>query len=221
MVLVITNGDGTLSYYNYDPSNPNANSAGYVGSGIESCTETPVVVTAETNANAMPWLAIGLQEVGVREADPGNNPRILEYHSSTDLFVHRRDADAWCSSFVNWCVEQSGKDGTNSAAALSWERWGRAIANPITGSIAVKERIVVDKKTGKKRRMGHVGIVYGGTPDGKLLILGGNQGDAVSIVKYSKTAFTTFRLPSDYNTGVNDTLTIYQNANFGKNGREN
>jgi len=45
-VLSITNADGSVSYYNYDPNNPNANSQGYVGAGTEN-TEQAVVVTAK------------------------------------------------------------------------------------------------------------------------------------------------------------------------------
>lgn len=45
-VLSITNPDGSISYYTYDPNNPNANSQGYVGSGTAG-TNTGVTVTAK------------------------------------------------------------------------------------------------------------------------------------------------------------------------------
>jgi hypothetical protein len=45
-VLVITNADGSVSYYNYDPDNANANSAGYVGSGLEG-TNSGVTVSSK------------------------------------------------------------------------------------------------------------------------------------------------------------------------------
>lgn len=222
-VLEITNENGTVSYYTYDPGSNNANSQGYVGDGVESNTESTVVVTAKkrTATGSMPWLGIAVGEIGVKEYKPGNNPRILEYHASTDIYRHKSDDVAWCSAFTNWCMEQSGNRGTESALALSWKNWGQQVAQPITGAIAVKKRMVWDSKKQKWITMGHVGIVYGGTPDGKLLILGGNQGDAVSISKYDKKSFFTFRLPSTYNIKSNDTLTIYSSKNYGKNGKEN
>lgn len=50
-VLKIDNGDGTFSYYNYDPNNSAANSQGYVGAGTEGTNEG-VTVTAKAKSKS-------------------------------------------------------------------------------------------------------------------------------------------------------------------------
>ena len=65
-----------------------------------------------------PWMAIAIAELGVHvDSLPGqHNARILEYHQTTTLRA-TDDETPWCSSFVNWVLTQSGRRGTNSAAA--------------------------------------------------------------------------------------------------------
>ncbi len=125
-----------------------------------------------------PWLAIARLELGVKEF-PGatDNPRIVEYHRSTTLPAPLRENDEthWCSSFVNWCIERAGYEGTNSAWARSWEQWGMPLAAPKRGCIAVYSR------TGG----GHVAF-YLETVGGKVRHLGGNQSDAVTIASPDK-----------------------------------
>jgi len=102
---------------------------------------------------------------------PGkDNPRIVLYHSTTSDGA-QPDEVAWCSSFVNYCVEQSGKVGTDSKAARSWLHWGESVPRGQwrEGDIIVFER-------GSEPWMGHVGFlksIQGPRP----MVLGGNQGD--------------------------------------------
>ncbi|HMG50980.1 MAG TPA: glycoside hydrolase domain-containing protein, partial [Inquilinus sp.] len=58
-------------------------------------------------------LALNVQEI------PGaqNNPRIVMYHATTSGGA-APDETAWCSSFVNYCVEQTGLRGTDSKWAM-------------------------------------------------------------------------------------------------------
>ncbi len=53
---------------------------------------------------------------------PANNPRIVLYHSTTSG-SSAGDETAWCSSFVNYCVEQAGFSGTDSKWARSWHEF--------------------------------------------------------------------------------------------------
>ncbi len=86
------------------------------------------------------WLAIALAEKGIHEF-PGNadNPRIVEYLHSTNLDAPSWDEDkiAWCSVFMNWCIEKAGYEGTDSAWAKSWLNWGKDIKKPVVGCVAV------------------------------------------------------------------------------------
>ena len=75
-----------------------------------------------------PWLEIAEREQGVAEVPgAGDNPRVVDYLMSTTLgsLENQNDETPWCSAFVNWCMEQAGIKGTNSAWARSWLDWGK------------------------------------------------------------------------------------------------
>lgn len=80
-VLKIVDGKGNVSYYTYDPDNPDANKQGYVGAGMDSKPEANVTVTAKKeNSGVPPWLLLAQGELGTRRNGDGtNNPRVLEY----------------------------------------------------------------------------------------------------------------------------------------------
>lgn len=131
------------------------------------------------------WLKVARQELGVKEVDgSGNNPRIQAYHATTTV-GSRSDSVPWCSSFVNFCVEQSGLAGTKSALARSWTSWGRDTPSLIPGCIVVLER---GKPPG-----GHVGFYVG--MDGKYVrLLGGNQSDSVSVAGFDPAQIIARRI---------------------------
>jgi uncharacterized protein (TIGR02594 family) len=120
-----------------------------------------------------PWLPIALAERGTKEfPGDGDNPRIVQYLQSTTLDAphNANDETAWCSAFVNWCVERSGYEGTDSAWARSWLNWGKPTSRPVRGCI------VVFSRESAGARSGHVGffIRKSGT---KISVFGGNQSD--------------------------------------------
>lgn len=123
-----------------------------------------------------------------RKPGAGDNPRIVQYLKSTDLGkpANRNDETAWCSAFVNWCVEQSDHDGTNSAAARSWMHWGKGTKRPTKGAIVVLWR---GSKTGTQ---GHVGF-YVRSVNSRIELLGGNQGDRVSLQQFPKNRLLGYR----------------------------
>lgn len=137
------------------------------------------------------WMAIALAEVGVREvAGGGDNARVIEYLSTTGLpaeFI--RDQTAWCSAFANWCMKQAGIEGTGSAAARSWLAWGTPLKTPRYGCVVILWRKKADSP------FGHVAF-YAGDRGRSVMLLGGNQGDAVSLVPYSKSRVLGYRWPT-------------------------
>lgn len=143
-----------------------------------------------------PWLKIAYQERGVKEF-PGNadNPRIVEYHKSTTLHhsYAKHDETPWCSSFVNWCVEQSNYEGTDSAMARSWNSWGKELSTPRRGCIVVFKRP-------PNPNSGHVGF-YIDDNSSSVIVLGGNQSDEVNISPQNKKNLLSYRWPAIY---VND-----------------
>jgi uncharacterized protein (TIGR02594 family) len=141
-------------------------------------------LTERTNGSEPFWLQIARGEMGQTEIQgPRNNPRILEYHNSVAGNI-KSDEVPWCSSFVNFCISSAGVVGTNSAAARSWLNWGKSATNPKLGDIAVFSRGAPPS--------GHVGF-YVGETDAFVLVLGGNQGNAVSIARYPKDRLLAIR----------------------------
>ena len=132
------------------------------------------------------WMLIAGQELGVSEIYGGrDNPRIVMYHGSTSL-GGSPDEVAWCSSFVNWCMETAGRTGTNSAAARSWDSWGTRMRAPLFGAVHTVPR------TGGSGR--HV-FFNAGYTDTHVFGLGGNQSDKVNIVPYRRAILTATRWP--------------------------
>lgn len=133
-----------------------------------------------------PWLSIAIKELGVQEIKgEKHNPKILQYHDETSLNASD-DETPWCSSFTNWCFAGSGIEGTNKANARSWLEWGSEIKEPIYGCVAVLKRGAPPQ--------GHVGFLVSVGKD-KIILLGGNQGDRVSIASFNKSDVLGYRLP--------------------------
>jgi uncharacterized protein (TIGR02594 family) len=138
--------------------------------GVITVTQRPIDIARQE-------LAEGVAEIPGRE----DNPRIVMYHRTTEGGA-AHDETAWCSSFVNYCVEQTGLEGTNSKAARSWhdQHWGRDVRSaPVEGDI------VVFSRHSPTEDGGHVGFYIADEGD-QIRILGGNQHNRISIGLYPK-----------------------------------
>lgn len=94
---------------------------------------------------------------------------------------------AWCAAFVNSTLQQAGMQGTGKLNARSYLDWGQSVDSPERGDIAVFSR------GDPNGWQGHVGFFDGYNEDGTIRVLGGNQGNAVSISSYSPNALLGFR----------------------------
>lgn len=94
---------------------------------------------------------------------------------------------AWCAAFLNSTLAQAGLEGTDSLAARSFMGWGSPVSDPQRGDVAVFSRGAPGSG------QGHVGFFEGYNPDGTIRVLGGNQGDAVSIASFSPDQLLGFR----------------------------
>ncbi len=131
----------------------------------------------------VPWLNIAVMELGQKEiAGSADNPRIIEYHQATASHLQDEDGKdfAWCSSFANWCMKQVNASRTNSVSSSSWRDWGQALATPRQGAITVFKRFEGGVQVG-----GHVAFLIEDR-GASVLVLGGNQGDAVCLHEYDK-----------------------------------
>lgn len=133
-----------------------------------------------------PWFITAKAELGIAEiAGSKHNSKIIEYHQTTTLKA-TQDEVPWCSSFVNWCMNKNGINGTDSAAARSWLNWGQEI------KLYAPYGCLVVLKRGNSQISGHVGfLVYSGLD--KIILLGGNQGDKVSIAPFKKADILSYR----------------------------
>jgi uncharacterized protein (TIGR02594 family) len=94
---------------------------------------------------------------------------------------------AWCAGAANAAIQAAGGKGTGSNMARSFLDYGQPVTDPQKGDIAVFSR---GNPSGQE---GHVGFFDGYNPDGTIRVLGGNQGDKVSIASYDPSRLLGFR----------------------------
>lgn len=137
---------------------------------------------------AMPWMDFAWAELAVRER-PGveTNPRITRYFKDSGHAEITDDETAWCAAFVGAMLERAKIASTRSLMARSYLSWGEAIPDPVPGAIAVLSR-------GGDPSLGHVGFVVAATGD-RIILLGGNQSNAVSVEAYDRDRVVGVRLP--------------------------
>jgi uncharacterized protein (TIGR02594 family) len=144
------------------------------------------------------WLEIARAESGVAEDPrPGqHNRRILDYHATTS-YRAQEDEVPWCSSFVNWCLRQASRPGTDSAAAKSWLEWGRELEAPRVGAIAVvrQRSAALDRATGSAS--GYHVAFWISQDASHVVLLGGNQSDRVKESRFALRSYdlVTMRWP--------------------------
>jgi uncharacterized protein (TIGR02594 family) len=136
------------------------------------------------------WLIHAWAELGQREiAGPKSNPRIDDFIRTAGHPQVANDATAWCAAFVGACLERAGIAGTRSLMARSYLGWGQAITEPQPGDIAVLSR-------GANPTLGHVGFLVGLTNE-SVILLGGNQSDAVTVEAFARNRLLGVRRPSN------------------------
>ena len=125
---------------------------------------------------------MGLSEV----AGAVHNPQIMAM-LRTDNAWPDADEVPWCSAFVNYICWLISLPRSKSLRARSWLSVGQQIDidSAMVGFDIVIFKRGKDPQPGPEviEAPGHVGFYYGHTED-QVVILGGNQGDSVSVAKY-------------------------------------
>lgn len=142
-----------------------------------------------SNSDEPAWLQIARREIGQREkSGPMHNARILQYFRATS---YHADADEipWCAAYVNFCLEQAGVRGTKRANASSFATWG--------DSCDLKDGAVVvfGKHDPDAGGTGHVAFCVG-VEARYVLVLGGNQNNAVNIARRERDRIVAVRWPA-------------------------
>ncbi|MFV0473918.1 MAG: hypothetical protein ACK5MQ_06880 [Pikeienuella sp.] len=140
------------------------------------------------------WMAVAEREAALPErersewADPGENPRILEYFRVGAAWFEPPAGDEtdWCAAFVNYCLIRSGHYGTEHPGARSffWNRKNQFVRlpGPKPAAIAVRRYAPFDDPAWSSGP-GHVGFVTSFTAS-KVTLLGGNQRKTVRRLEY-------------------------------------
>jgi uncharacterized protein (TIGR02594 family) len=118
--------------------------------------------------------------VGVKEvAGTASNPLVLAMLRLDDEWP-QDDAVPWCSAFVNYVAWLLRLPRSKSLAARSWLDIGRVVALD-------EARVGFDVVILSREGGGHVGWFAGLPTPTTVALLGGNQGDAVTVASFTRT----------------------------------
>jgi uncharacterized protein (TIGR02594 family) len=167
------------------------------------------------------WLPIDVaaEYLGRKEViGPKSDPAILAMLQLDNKWP-TDDATPWCSAFVSWCAYHAGYERSTSLRARSWigvghEEWtaGSGFAfdfsNLMVGDVLIFSRGRWSPGPEVIKAPGHVAFFTGkwGTvgDDVGMDVLGGNQGNKVSIKTYRASRLLAVRrLKRNPNAGFN------------------
>ena len=140
-------------------------------------------------------VSAGLQYLGLRET-PGakSNPVIMDMARSAGVSdIYTNDAISWCALFILHLLRICAKpildhkgDRWNLLRALFYQNWGHAVD---IEEAQLGDLVILSREGG-----GHIGILIAWSKDKKSVwLLGGNQGDMVSIVEFKKERIKAVR----------------------------
>ena len=133
------------------------------------------------------WITEARKHLGTTEiAGPESNPEILEWWKAIKRGGIKADSVPWCAAFVGACLEKVGITSSRFESARSYLQWGEPLPEAVYGCI-----VVFSRTDG-----GHVGFVVGKDEQGRLMVLGGNQNDAVSIAPFNIMRVVGYRWPN-------------------------
>lgn len=144
------------------------------------------------NMEAAPrHLLAALALYGTKEVSgSANNPEILKWAEECGIGgIYKADSMPWCGLFVAVCLHRAGRpliggDPYNILRALKWGGWGVPVSTPMLADL-----LIFSREGG-----GHVGF-YVGEDEVSYHVLGGNQGNAVSVVRIAKARLVACSRP--------------------------
>lgn len=150
----------------------------------------------EDDGTGTPWYRLARPMIGTEEQLPNGkaNPKVNAMFEAVTTLSTPYDCrkTPWCAIFMNWLFKRLNIPGTNSAMARSFgdSRNFVRIDKPFIGCVVVLWRPASKERPYDDGSTGHVGM-YAGETATHVLILGGNQGDAISIAKFPKNRLTS------------------------------
>lgn len=176
--------------------------------------------------NKLKWMQAAEDKLNVAEVGTTNKSPIIDKWW-VELGAKSMIGQPWCGAFVARCLQESGftrstfdtrkdlKTRNNQSKVYPKHFYGAKdfirgggykLTKPCVGAVAVKSR----------NGGGHVCFVVGKTPQGKLVVIGGNQGNKVCYTTYAQSEFdggfiwygnTPNPAPERYNLPIIKTIT--------------
>ena len=144
---------------------------------------------------ALRWINEARKFLGLKEIKGSKHAQeILDMWKAIKRGGIRDDETPWCAAFVGACLERVGIQSTRFESAKSYLGWGEKLDRPVLGCV-----VVFSRDGG-----GHVGFVVGQSPSGNLLVLGGNQDDAVNVREFPLSRKPSYRWPLNEQLPVGD-----------------
>lgn len=135
------------------------------------------------------WLVEARKHIGLKEIKGGvHAPEIVQFWKDIKRGGIKDDETPWCAAFVGAMLERSGIKSSRFESAKSYLQWGDLLTQPVVGCV-----VVFTRDGG-----GHVGFVVGQDKSGNLLVLGGNQGDAVNVRSFPRSRVSGYRWPTGF-----------------------
>lgn len=135
--------------------------------------------------NSPSWLLLAFEDLGAREVPGYGTSPVVKRMLQTIKAWWNDDETPWCGAAVgDWMARSGFPLAPHPYRAKSWLEWGQPISRSILGSI-----VVLGRDGG-----GHVGLEIGQTPT-HVILLGGNQGNSVSIASFPLSRLIGRRWP--------------------------
>jgi uncharacterized protein (TIGR02594 family) len=140
-----------------------------------------------TSITTPKWMQTAEKLVGTKEIPgPRHNRVVLRWLEKLRAWW-RDDETPWCGVFVAYCMQEAGLPFPKMyMRAKEWSSYGSLLRRDHLAPGAI---LVFDRAGG-----GHVGF-YVGEDAGHYFVLGGNQGNAVNVMKLGKTRLIASRWP--------------------------
>lgn len=133
--------------------------------------------------------------VGVKETvGPKHNPVILGWAKEVGLEnIYKSDEIPWCGLYAAVVMKRAFREPVKDPLwALNWNKFG----------VRVQEAMLGDILTFTRKGGGHVGF-YVGEDVTAYHVLGGNQGNSVSVTRIAKSRLSQIRRPEYINMPTN------------------
>lgn len=133
-------------------------------------------------------IAIARSYIGIHEIKgPKHEPEIIKWWALARQ-PYADDETPWCAGFVSGILEEADIRSARTGWARGYLSWGIKLTGAAYGSIVVFER---------GPNAGHTGFVVGRDKFGNIMVLGGNQSDAVNIKPFDRSRVLGYRWPSE------------------------